>query len=197
MKRTLFAAAAMLCLSAAAFADIARPDKPPKHTPKPKGVVSKMDIRLDSEATEARLIIPKSQIKQLRAQLEEMDDASDNSAAVTGFSRTQTIMSGAFLSLAIVFGGMWFVRSGKAATKTAKTAVMLFVVGAIASAATFVYANAGPPAEARSINGKMFSPAVRMYGVGWGEVRVETSATEDRIKLIVPDPKDPKTATEE
>jgi hypothetical protein len=192
MKRLICLSMIVLVVSVAAFADIARPE--PAKTPKAKpdgSIVTQMDIRLDSDATEARLEIPKAKIKQLRAQLDELDDANDNTAAVTSpgsFSRTQTVVSGMFLSLAVVFGGMWFVRSGKAATKTAKTFVVLVTVAAIASAATFVYANAGPPSAARSITGKMFSDAVHMYGFGWGDVRL-TTTSDDRIRLVVPDPK--------
>jgi len=193
MKRTFLITAALVFAVSSSFANIARPD-PPK-TPKPKpstSIITTMDIRLDSDAKEARLIIPKSQLKQLRAQLDDMDDADDNTAAVTtpSFSRTQTIMSGAFLSLAIVFGGMWFARSGKAASKTVKTLIIATTIAGIASAATFVYANAGPPDEARSITGKMFSQAVHIYGFGWGQVKLETSDKDDRITLIVPNPKD-------
>ena len=191
MKRTFLIAAIITIAAVATFADIARPE--PAKSPKTKpsaGVMTTMDIRLDSDAKEARLIIPKSQLKQLRAQLDDMDDASDNTAAATtSFSRTQTIMSGAFLSLAIVFGGIWFARSGKSASKTVKTLVIGATIVGIASAATLVYANAGPPSDARSITGKMFAPAVHYYGFGWGQVRLETSDTDQRIQLIVPNPK--------
>ncbi len=181
-----------LLASIAAFADISRPQ--PTKTPKPsssKSIETGMSIRLDANAKEARLIIPKSQVKQLRAALDDMDD-SDNTAAVTApaaMSRTQTIVSGMFLSLAIVFGGIWFVRSGKATTKAGKTLVILALLAGIGSAATFVYANAGPPAEARSITGKMFVPAMHMYNGGWGTVRLETG-DQTQIELIVPNPKD-------
>lgn len=192
MKYLICLTGLILVCSSAALADIARPDKTPNHVPKPKtepGIVTTMDIRLDRDAKEARLIIPKSQIKQLRAELEQLDGDSDDvaSVATAGISRTQTIASGLFLSLAILFGGMWFVKSGKAATRAGKSAVIVAIVATVVSAATFVYANAGPPAEARSITGKMFAQAVHFYGVGWGQVRLETG-TEDHIKLIVPDP---------
>jgi len=196
MKQLICLTAMILLCSLAGFANIAQPDKTPKRVPTPKaapGIVTTMDIKLDRDATQARLIIPKSQLKQLRAELAQFDDESDDTAAVTtpGVSRTQTIMSGLFLSLAIVFGGMWFVRSGKAATKAGKSLVVIAVVAGVASAATYVYANAGPPPEARTINGKMFSQAVHIYGFGWGEVKLE-AGTEDRIRLIVPDPKEEK-----
>lgn len=196
MKRTILLAAATLCMSAYAFADIARPDRTPSRTPKPKGVLTQMDIRLERDAQEARLIIPKSQLKQLRAELEAMDD-DGSTAAVSGLSRTQTIVSGAFLSLALVFGGMWFARSGRASSPLAKAAIVMAVVGTISLTASLVYANIGPPAEARQITGKMFSQSVHTYGFGWGHVRLESSSTEDRIKLIVPDPQEDRPDTGE
>lgn len=199
MKRLLSLSALVLLASTIAFADIARPE--PAKTPKPKtskSIETDMEIKLDSEAKQARLIIPRFQIKALRAQLEQMDDESDNTAAVTtpGVSRIQTIVSGTFLSLALVFGGMWFVRSGKTATKAGKNLVILAAVVGLACAATFVYANAGPPQEARSITGKMFTPAVHMYGAGWGTVKLETG-DQKQIQLIVPDPKPTKPNGEE
>ena len=189
MRRLILLSIVLVFGSLAAFADIARPE--PSKAPKlAKAVNTTMMIRLQRDATEAKLIIPKSQIKQLRAELEQLDDDSDNTAAATtssGFSRTQTIVSGMFLSLAIVFGGMWFVRSGKVATKSGKTMVILAVLACIGSAATLVYANAGPPPEARSITGKMFSQAVHYYKFGSGKIRVETG-NGNQVELIVPDP---------
>ncbi|HTH50962.1 MAG TPA: hypothetical protein VL501_03455 [Pyrinomonadaceae bacterium] len=201
MKKTLLALAAMLVFSNFALADIARPDSSPHHTPKPKPeklIDANMDIKLDGDAKEAKLLIPRSQIKSLRAALEEMDNADDNTAAVTnsGLSRTQTIMTGLFMSLSIAFAGIWFARSGKLATRGAKTAVITLAVSAIATTATFVFANAGPPADARSITGKMFSQSVHYYGFGWGQVKLGTTDAE-RIQLIVPNPKDDKPSGEE
>jgi len=192
MKRIICILTLILVAAAVGFADIPRPDKSPKNGNK-KSIETNMIIRLDSNATEARLLIPKSELKQLRAQLDEMDDDSDNTAAVTSFGRTQTIVSGMFLSLAIVFGGIWFARSDKASTRTGKALVIGALVAGIGSAATYVYANAGPPPEARSITGKMFSQAVHIYNFGSGRVKLEAKA-EDRggIEFIVPNPKDDK-----
>lgn len=200
MKRQIAIFVFVLLAATSAFADIARPDKNPSRVPKPKGYETTMMIKLVRDATEAKLIIPKSQIKQLRAELERIDDDTDNTAAVTdsGFSRAQTIMSGVFLCLAFVFGGIWFARSGKASSKTAKTLAVLTCLAAVGSAATFVFANAGPPAEARSITGKMFSQAVHIYKFGSGKIRVETSNDADaqNIELIVPDPQPSPTPAE-
>ncbi|CAN5312542.1 hypothetical protein BH10ACI3_BH10ACI3_29960 [soil metagenome] len=197
MKRIICLTTLVLLASIPAFADIARPN--PAKTPKPnssKSIDTMMSIRLDPDAKDARLIIPRSQIKQLRAELDQLDNDTDNTAAVMttgGVSRTQTIVSGMFLSLALVFGGMWFVRSGRSTTKAGKSLVILAVLAGIGSAATFVYANAGPPAEARSITGKMFVPAMHWYRGGWGNVKLEVS-DKTQIELIVPDPEDkPKT----
>ena len=119
MNRLICLTTIFFLASVAAFADIARPQ--PNKDPKPvKSLDATMTIRLDRNAKAARLLIPKSQIKQLRAELEQMDGDSDNTAAVTtpgNFTRTQTIVSGTFLSLALVFGGMLFVRTGIASGK--------------------------------------------------------------------------------
>jgi len=133
MKRIICILTLIFTAAAAGFADIPRPDKSPKNGNK-KSIETNMIIRLDSNATEARLLIPKSELKQLRAQLDEMDDDSDNTAAVTSFGRTQTIVSGIFLSLAIVFGGIWFVRSGKGSTRTGKVLVIGAMLAGIGSA---------------------------------------------------------------
>ncbi len=192
MKRLLWFTSLILLLATAASADVPRPD--PTKTPKQvKGIDTTLTIRLDRTAKDAKLIIPKSQIKQLRAELEQLDNDTDNTAAVTApnsFSRTQTIVSGAFLSLALVFGGMWFARSGKTMTKTSKTLVIFAVLAGIGSAATFVYANAGPPPEARSITGKMFSQSIHYMNYGTGKIRIETKEDSNSVELIVPNPDD-------
>ena len=200
MKKAALALVAMLVFSGLSYADIARPDSAPHHTPKPPPetlVDTTLDIRLDSDAKEAKLLIPRSQIKQLRAEFDRLDsDGSSASATTNTWSRTQTVVSGTFLSLAIVFGGLWFARSGKASSNGVKTGVITIGVGAIAAAASFAYANAGPPPEARSITGKMFSQALHIYGFGWGKVKLGLT-DDDRIRLIVPNPKDDKPSGEE
>ena len=95
MKKILLLAAVALIATTAAFADIARPEKSPNSVEKPKpGVSTTMEIMMDKSAKEAKLLIPKSQIKQLRAELETLDDDNGNTAAATGgFTRLQTIVS--------------------------------------------------------------------------------------------------------
>lgn len=182
MRRILMFFAVVLSFVSMAFADVPRPDKPAKPA---KSINTVLSIRLDRDAREARLIIPRDQIKQLRAELDQLDGGSDDTAAVTGvFTRTQTIVSGALLSFAFVFGGMWLVRSGRQSSKTIVTAAVLLMLGSIA---TLVYGNAGPPPEARSITGKMFSQSVHMYKGGFGAIKLEVADTPSSPQLIVPD----------
>jgi hypothetical protein len=197
MRKLLFVFALMAATSAVAFADIAKPTA----TPKKKGSIDTlMTIRLKEDAKEARLIIPKSQLAELRAQLDQIGDANDTTAAFTttgSGSRLPTIAGGLFLTLAIVSGGIWFARSGKLSPRTSSAMVLLAIITAAGSAASIVYGNAGPPPEARSITGRMFTPAVHMYGFGSGRLKLETSDDPDQpLELIVPDPKTTPTPDE-
>lgn len=189
MIRTIFLAAAMLMASTAALANIANPDLPNSK----KAIGTTLVIQLDRNAKDARLIIPRSQIKQLRAELESLDAGSENTAAAisaeSGFSGTQTIMSGLFISLATVFGGIWFVRSKRVSNIRGQATAAVAAVFAIGGFVMMAYGNAGPPAEARTITGKMFSPAVHMYGFGSGKIKLEVSDKERTPVLIVPNQK--------
>lgn len=198
MKKSILACVltALACVNA--LADIApEPGKSPNRVKKPPTVNTDIDIRLDPLATEAKLIIPASQLKQLRAELENLD-LDNNTAAMAGTNTTlptQTIICGLLLSLAIVFGGLWLAKNRNIAIRS-KTVGAVALLTAMGSAATLVYANAGPPAEARSITGKMFAQSVHIYGHGWGKIKLETG-DGNRVQLIVPNPKEPKPAGEE
>lgn len=184
MNKIMLLAAISVLASVSIFADIARPEKTPK--PKP-GVNTTMEIMMDRSAKEARLLIPKSQIKQLRAELDAMDDDGNTAALTGGFTRLQTIVSGAFLSLAFVFGGMWFVRSGNASTRGGKALAAAAILGGLGAATTVVFANAGPPPAARNITSKLFDQKIfTPYGFAYGKIKIE--ATDgSQIKLIVPE----------
>jgi hypothetical protein len=178
--------------SMAALADVPRPNTPkPTPAPKEKAIETDFRVRIQKEAKEARLLIPKDQIKALRAQLDELDGGGSNTAAFLSFSRAQTIAGGLFLSLAFVFGGVWLTRARKTVLKPNKAVVAgaVFFIGGAFAAMTF--ANMGPPLEARSITGKIFTPAVHMYKQAWGKVKIEAS-DNDEIELIVPDVPDDK-----
>jgi hypothetical protein len=192
MKK-LFSSVALIALFALiAFADVRLPDTP---TPKQsKKIDTRLRISISKDAKEARLRIPKSQIQMLRAELDELDGGESTATAATtfSFSRTQTIVSGLFLSLAFVAGGVWLARSrgggDRSETKTAKTLIAgagLFLTGAMA---TIAFANVGPPPEARSLTGKIFSNSVHVYKQASGKIKLETAdETYGDIELIVPE----------
>jgi len=188
MKRIFSLFLLVTMFSIAAFADVRLPDTP-KPTPSPKdkkAIDTYLSVRISKDAKEARLLIPKDQIKQLRAQLDELDNDSNNAALLT-FSRTQTIAGGLFLSLAFVFGGVWLTRSRKISLKPNKAiiaSIVLFLCGAFAA---ITYANIGPPMEARSITGKIFSPAVHQYKQASGSIKLEMADDTFGVQLIVPD----------
>jgi len=188
MKRIFRICLLMAMFSIAAFADVRLPDTP-KPTPAPKekkAIDTYLSVRISKDAKDARLLIPKDQIKQLRAQLDALDDDSNNAALLT-FSRTQTIVGGLFLSLAMVFGGVWLTRVRKSDLRPNKTVIagaVLFLGGAFA---VIAYANIGPPMEARSISGRIFSPAVHQYKQASGSIRLETTDDTFGVQLIVPD----------
>ena len=190
LKRTILMASILL-LAASAYADIPRPDQTPNKAKKTAAVDTYLAIQLDRDAKEARLIIPRSQLKELRAELDALDGGSDGTAALVSGgsnSRLQMIVSGVLLSLAIAFGGIWFTRQGRASARVSRSAAVAMVAFAGGALATVVYGNAGPPPAAREITGKMFTPAVHAYKSGGGKIKLEISDTETRPMLIVPDP---------
>jgi hypothetical protein len=190
IRRTILAVAILL-LATAAYADIPRPDRTPTKANKTAAVDTYLSIQLDRDAKEARLIIPRSQLKALRAELDALDRGPNVTAGVISAdstSRLQMIVSGVLLSLAVAFGGIWFARQGKSSAKVSRSAAAAMVIFAGGALATIVYGNAGPPAEAREITGKMFSPALHVYKFGGGKIKLEVSDTETQPKLIVPDP---------
>ncbi|MDQ3800361.1 MAG: hypothetical protein M3384_12995 [Acidobacteriota bacterium] len=189
MKK-LFSSIALIALFAVvAFADVRLPDTP---TPKQsKKIDTRLRISISKDAKEARLRIPKSQVQQLRAELDQLDESEPNATAVvtSGFSRTQTIVSGLFLSLAFVAGGVWLARSrgGKSGTKTATALIVGAGLSLTGAMATIAFANVGPPPEPRSLTGKIFSNSVHVYKQASGKIRLEISDETDAIELIVPE----------
>jgi hypothetical protein len=189
MKKLSSSLVLIAALALVALADVRLPD-----TPKPKqskSIDTRLQIRLSQDAKETTLRIPKSQIKQLRAELDDVDDA-DATASVS-FSKTQTVVSGLFLSLAFVFGGVWLARSrgGQSETKTSKTLVVGAGLFLTAAMTTIAFANVGPPPETRSITGKLFSNSVHAYKRASGKIKLEISDEISEIELIVPDVKTP------
>lgn len=178
----------LFAITMPALADIPSPNKNTnKKPPKTNDVKMRMNITPDRNINEATLIIPRSLLKQLAADLN--DDDSLNAAATNRFNLTptQAIMFGLFLSLSVIFGGVWFVRSRS--QKASRVVVVIAMIALCGAAATAVYANAGPPPVARSITSKILIQDAQYYGV-WGEVKVQVSNDTNRIELKVPIPKE-------
>ena len=73
------------------------------------------------------------------------------------------------MSLAIVFGGIWFARPVRRRQRASKTAVIAIGDHRGRDRRDIRYANAGPPRGGSQHTGKMFSQAVHIYGFGWGD----------------------------
>lgn len=179
MKRTLFAAAAMLILLAStfyAFADIARP----KPSPKPL-LYAGLVITTDPKANEARLLISEDTLKLLQdAAARKNGNASLSQQLIHSSSRT--IMAGLFMFLAISFAGIWFARSTEKRNVKVIAAVILvaiiFGVGTV-----LVRANAGPPGYIRWANLPQNLKDGKDTQAG---VDIDLVPGEDDLKLIIP-----------
>lgn len=188
MTKQYLAILALLIFAVPAFADIARPDRTPNQPKKDAAIDSRLTIRLDKDAKEARLIIPRSELKELVAQLGTDGSKSLPAVKVGGISQAQTIMGGTLISLAILFGGVWAFRSGKLATKSGKISASVALVLAGGALTSIVYANIAPPLETRSIKGSIFSPAIQKYKFVSGKIKLEVGENDSTPTLIVPDP---------
>lgn len=202
MKKLISLFALIGIFTVAAFADVRleTPTPKPKPTKTPKAAKlfdARMTIQISKDAKEARLLISKDQLKQLRSELAELDGESSDAPTASTFTRTQTVVSGLFLSLAFVFGGVWFARSRKTGLKTDKTiaaGAVLFLSGAFA---TIAFANIGPPFETRSITGEIFSNTVNQTKRAYGDVKIEVTNENYGLTLIVPEAKNANKSEEE
>jgi opacity protein-like surface antigen len=190
MKRRvnyLALAALLLATAASAFADVRVPDKEKNRPPKAQPFTALMMIDPNTKSTEARLLIPREVLQQMRAGL----DGEDSRAAALAFFNTsgaQTVMAGLFLSLALAFGGVWLVRS-RGQKRLGPAALCVAALALCGAAATAAYANAGPPSVARSLTSKILIPDAKWYGV-YGQVKVEVVDDDNQIKLVLPRPQD-------
>lgn len=179
-----------------------RPDPPPSnetaHTDAKdaesaaKKDLTEFQVIIDRDATEAKLIIPTSIIRELSLGADKSSTLPPRNW-IEGqpiSSRMGTVIGGMLLALSILFGGLWLIRNHKLSAANVGTIALLITLSGIGTA-SIVYANAGPPPplEARSLTGKIFSQAVHTRKQARGELRVETSDYQDNIDLIVPDSK--------
>jgi hypothetical protein len=180
----------VLCLTATALADVRLPDnlRPKANTNSSRtnnGNVSRMTIEARDGAEASRLQIPRTVLRQLRAELEG-EDAMVAGSFGSGASPLQTIVAGVFLSLTVIFGGVWLLRMKRGATVRRVATLGVFVCALCASAATaVVLANIAPPRRTVYWPDTL-SRAVQDGARLEGPVRVEIVDGGTDIKLIVP-----------
>ncbi len=146
MKRILpiFAAALLLATAISALGDIARPREMPSPPPEPKIVFhTRLAIVPDSKAYEAKLQISESDLKELRAALNNLP-GNESTAQRVSSSSTRTIVAGLFMFVSLSFAGVWLARSVQSRGQKA-IAALLLGTAVIGSAAIITQANAGPP----------------------------------------------------
>ena len=203
-RSRLIALVALLFAAAIpASANIAPPNiekKPPRQT---TAAPVRMQLRPDADAKEAKLIIPRKVLQQLKAELD--GGAEDPQAAVaaavasggSNLSSTQTAVAGVFLSLSLVTLGVW-LTGGRAQGRRASrvvSALAFAALGGAAASGVAVYANAGPPPAARSLTSKILSPDLSYWGAS-GTVTIEVADDESLIMLVLPKGKDAAPAGE-
>src|SRR5262245_7121469 len=208
MKRSIRCATLVAFLLGTVSLALADVDVPKSINPKKKPVgATTMRIATDEDVSQARLVIPRSLLQQLKAEVdgedtEQIAETGSISTPFTTLGNTQTMVAGLFMSLAILFGGAWVLRSrrqtGKLSRVQAGVAVLL-VAGAIASIAASmtysIYANAGPPPIARSLTSRILTRELQWWGA-YGQVKIVVVNSKDdyrdEIRLILPKVKDDK-----
>ena len=204
MKKIALMFALILCSTIFAAADIRLPDTP-KPTPTAKPAPAAKAIRVPfnlviNSVDEPVLEIPHGSLKKLRAQLDALDGGDANGTTIaetSAFSQTQTLVSGLFLSLAMIFGGVWFVR-GKASGVNPKIAAGALICLFVGAAAFAVFANVAPP-PIKNIDSRLFSDAMLgSWSGAEGTVKIEIIEKngDGRITLNIPRRADGKNGDE-
>jgi hypothetical protein len=205
MNKIVFFLLALLMFSVDALGDIAPGRSVPKPTSTPATTVTprttpavapneaRMAISVSRYEDEATLVITKSMIEKINAALKAKGEkAMIAEAAPEGIASTQTIVGGLFLSLALVFGGVWLARSGGTVSKPALGIVVFAVVG---MAATLVIGNVPPPRRvplSEAVNEKLEG----LVASGKVKIMLVDYQTQEDIMLVLPKKPQPAGATE-
>jgi hypothetical protein len=143
MKRILSFCSLCLILAAATttYGDIARPSSSPE-----KGKIvlhTSLVVVPEKKASAARLQIPESSMRELRAALTETS-GNESMAQRVAHSSGRTVIAGLLMFLSLSFAGVWLARSVH--TRSQKTvAIFLIGIAVISAGAIITRANAGPP----------------------------------------------------
>ena len=182
MKPTLLFCAAVVLLLASAvivFGDLALPKASPSPVPS-KTIKTTLVVAPDLNTWTARLQIPRSSLRQLRASLDNVP--GDDALGTTSRNRTGTIMAGLCMFLAVSFGGVWLMRSGQSRNQKAVAAIAM-AAALLGATAMITRGNAAPPP------GWKWQRLPQNLNAGvatTGQVEVEIVPEGDSIKLIIP-----------
>jgi hypothetical protein len=170
----LFVIVLVLSASTELFADLPGPKTSKKEN---KTLNSTLEIVPDAKATNARLLIRKSDLNQLRAALEGNDASQPLAASITGNAQ-RTIIAGLLIFLAIAVGGILLVRSIRSAgvNRGHKTAaVILLIITTLGAAAIVSRGNAGPP------------PGLRWWDVPTALAKGESASGTVTVEIVADD----------
>ena len=146
MKKLIGIIVVLSVAAAAAFADIRPPVRQP--TPAPAASPAPAEVQalvsVSGYEKEGTLVITKSLIEKINAAAKAkgqtaLIETGENHVAIAS---TQTIVGGAFLSLAFVLGGVWLARSKGQVSKPALGVMLLAITGL---GTTLVIGNVAPP----------------------------------------------------
>ena len=193
MKSILFICSLTLLLlttTPVAEADLARPKPSPSENESRVLMSTVLHIIPDPTINDARLQLSPSELKSLRAAL---DNAAGNTtvAASIGSSSTRTIIAGLLLFASISVAGVWLARarSRNGETNRAQKVVVAIVisVATLGAAAVITQGNAGPPGYYRWRNlPQSLKEGRPMSGTLTVELVPEDPNEGSQIKLRIP-----------
>lgn len=173
----------VICTTALARADIARPEpKPTQPSPAKHVITTGLDIVPDSKTYNARLQISEAALKELREATDSGATTQTFGQRITG-SSTNTIIAGLFLFLSISFGGVWLARSSGNTRSHKAVAAILVACATVSTAAIIAHGNAGPPP---SYLWRNLTKNLNASKTTRGPIDVEIVTEGNGIKLIVP-----------
>jgi hypothetical protein len=119
------------------------PQPPPQPKPVPPAGFAPLVVVADDNVKEPRLEIPRKLLRSLRASRDEEGEPETQRAEAAPLPRLHTLLAGCALSLGLVTGGLWLVRSRN---RSAGRGLMLLLVtgGLLIAGSGVLWADIGP-----------------------------------------------------